>query len=200
MASLASEVSIANLALTGLGADRIIALSEDSENARRVNAVFALMRDEVLRSHPWNFATKRLQFALLAASPEYEFENAFQIPGEVIRLLDSETGKENLDYFIEQDAVLTNDDTFKCKCIVRITDVTKWDVAFVVVFAARLEAELAYSITDSRTVQEDRWAIYLRKLREAKAYNSQELPVQEMGADVWIQARLGGRAIPLAEP
>ena len=45
MASLASEIAIANLALTGLGADNILALTEDSENARKVNAVFALSRD-----------------------------------------------------------------------------------------------------------------------------------------------------------
>jgi len=200
MGSLASEIAIANLSLTGLGADNILALTEDSENARKVNAVFALSRDESLRAHPWNFATKRKNFNLLATPPLYEFANAFQIPTDVLRILDSETGKEFLTFEIEADQVLTNDDSFKCKCIVRITDTTKWDAAFVIVFAARLEAELAYAITDSRTVQADRWAVYLNKLRNTKSYNAQEGPMQELGADLWLSSRFAGSTMPLARP
>ena len=117
-----------------------------------------------------------------------------------MRILDSETGKENLEYVIELDRILTNDDSFKCKCIVRITDTTKWDAAFVLVFAARLEAELAYAITDSRTVQADRWQIYLKKLRDTKAYSAQEGPLQELQADLWLTSRFSGSTMPMAEP
>ena len=87
MSSLASQIKISNMALTGLGADRIINLADQSENARRINAVWDLLRDEVLRSHTWNFATERRSFGLLAAAPEYYFTSAFQIPGDVLLFL-----------------------------------------------------------------------------------------------------------------
>ena len=196
MASLATEVKVANLALTYLGADRIMTLTEDSENARKINAVFALVRDEVLRSHPWNFAKARREFALLATPPAYGYSNAFQIQGDIIRILESETNNE--EFVIEGDQVVTNESTFKCKCIIRITDTTKWTTDFVGAFAARLAAELAYSITDSKTLAELMWKAYIDKIRQAKATVAQEGSQVELEADQWLDSRLAGTLIPRA--
>lgn len=197
MSSLASEVSVANLALTDLGADRILALDEDSENARKVNAIFALTRDSVLRSHPWNFAIERRNFNKTTNTPEFEFESEFQIPGDVLRILSSESRNAD-DFVIEGDKVLINDDSFKCRCIVRVTDTTKWDTAFVTTFAARLSAELAYSITDSRTVAADKLAIFLAKFRQATGVDAQEGTPLELIADEWLDSRKGGVTTPRA--
>ena len=197
MSSLASEVSVANLALTDLGADRIISLTEDSENARKVNAVFELLRDSELRSHPWNFAISRINFNQTTNTPEFEFDNEFQIPGNVLRILSAE-GRATVDWVREADKVLENDTSFKARCIVRITDTTKWDEAFVVCFSARLSAELAYSITDSRLVQTDRWTVYREKKRKATGVDAQEGTPLELLADEWLDSRFGGIASPRA--
>ena len=189
MASIASQTSIANLALTGLGADSIISLSEDSQNARRINAVWDLIRDEVLRSHTWHFAKERREFTLLADAPAFGYSSAFQIPGDVIRILETEYDYE---WKIEGDQVICNEDVFNCLCLIRVTDTTKWDTAFVTLFAARLEAELAYSITNTRTIQADRWDVYTKKLRETKAYNAQEGSLTELQANTWLLSRTGG--------
>ncbi len=68
------------------------------------------------------------------------------------------------------DKILTNEGTFNCKCIVRITDTTKWSTDFVTCFAARLEAELAYAIVDSRPLAADKFKVYLDKLSKAKGF------------------------------
>ena len=52
------DYEIANLALVRIGAERITSLTDGSRNANEINAVFTLIRDEVLRSHPWNFAIR----------------------------------------------------------------------------------------------------------------------------------------------
>lgn len=198
MSSLASEVSVANLALTDLGADVIISLTEDSVNARKVNAAFNLFRDSELRSHPWNFAIERRAFNQTTNTPEFGFDAEFQIPGDVIRILNSENRSYD-EWVREGDKVLVNDTSFKAKCIIRVDDPTRWDEAFVTCFAARLSAELSYSITDSRTVQKDRWEVYRLKKRLATGVDAQEGTPQEFLADEWLDSRLGGVITPRAQ-
>ena len=197
MSSLASEVNVANLALTDLGADRIISLTEDSENARKVNAIFVLVRDSVLRSHPWNFAIARLNFNQTTNTPEFGFDSEFQIPGNVLRILTPET-REVDDFVREGDKILVNDTSFKARCIIRIEDPTQWDELFVTTFAARLAAELAYSITDSRTVAADKWDIFRLKFRQATGVDAQEGTPEELLVDEWLDAREGGVTTPRA--
>jgi len=197
MSSLASEVKVANLALTDLGADRIIALDEDSENARKVNAVFDLLRDSVLRSHPWNFAIERRSFNQTTNTPAYGYDAEFQIPGDVLRILTSED-RANDEWVKEGDKILVNDTSFKCRCIVRVEDPTRWDEIFVTVFAARLAAELAYSITDSRPVAADKWELYKRKYKEATGVDAQEGTPEELLVDEWLDSRGAGNSMPRA--
>jgi len=198
--SQSNETSIANLCLTRLGADRITNIdTEQTENASKIRAVFDFLRDEVLRSHPWNFAVQRVNFNKLTTTPLYGFSAEFQIPGNVLRILPQGTGSDsNLasDYKIEGDKVLTNDGTFKCKCILRIEDTTKWDAAFVEIFATRLQAELAYAIVNSRGLASDLFALYLSKLRAAKAFDAMEDTPDQLTADEWLSSRSSGTFAP----
>ncbi len=191
MSSLGSEVKVANLALTGLGADRIMSLTEDSENARRVNAIFDLFRDSLLRKHTWNFAIERRDFgAALSNSPEYGFDNYFQIPGDVLRIIEPETS--DIKFKREGDKIATDEGSFKCLCLIRITDVAKWSEDFVTVFAAKLEAELAYAITRSRTVAADKAAVFAVKWRETTGTDAQEGTPLPYEIDEWFDARETG--------
>jgi hypothetical protein len=161
--------------------------------------VFDFLRDEVLRSHPWNFAIQRISFNKLTTSPEYGFQNEFQIPGNVLRILPSSTGlSSNLqgEYKIEGDKILTDDDEFQCRCILRIEDTTKWDASFVECFAARLQAELAYAIVNNRTLAADLFNLYLAKLRAAKAYDAMEDTPDPISADTWLEERSAGTFAP----
>lgn len=68
--AVGTSVGIANVALSRLGATRILAIDEDTENARLVNAIYGTIRDEVLRAHPWNFAIKRTIPSLVYSEPD----------------------------------------------------------------------------------------------------------------------------------
>ena len=108
---------------------------------------------------------------------------------------------ENISHSLTLDAadkILVNDTSFKCRCIVRVEDPTKWDESFVTVFAARLAAELAYSITDSRTVAADKWELYRLKYRQATGVDAQEGTPLELLTDEWLDSRSGGVITPRA--
>lgn len=56
---MATDVEIVNLALVRLGATRITSLSDGSRNANEANAIYNMIRNEVLRGHTWKFAMRR---------------------------------------------------------------------------------------------------------------------------------------------
>ena len=61
--------------------------------------------------------------------------------------------------------------------------------SFQIALAARLEAELAFSILQSASIAESKWKLYEMKLRNAKAIDAQEGVPDEVLADEWTDSR-----------
>ena len=64
-----SAVRIANIALGKIGSDRINSLTEDTEQARAVNARYDEILEEILCEHAWTFAQKRAVLATVSGTP-----------------------------------------------------------------------------------------------------------------------------------
>jgi len=62
-----TEIQIANMALTMLGADTITTFADSTEQARAMTAVYDYIRSDMLAEYPWSWAIKRVE-----AEPEYE--------------------------------------------------------------------------------------------------------------------------------
>lgn len=56
-----TAIEVCNNALTLIGSRRITSLSDPSKEARACNDNYNICRKAVLRMHPWNFATKRVE-------------------------------------------------------------------------------------------------------------------------------------------
>jgi hypothetical protein len=65
---MASQVQIYNMALRLLGGKKLTATTDDVEDARILNDVYEMVRDEVLAAHPWNFAIKRASLTELGGT------------------------------------------------------------------------------------------------------------------------------------
>jgi len=170
-----SDVQIVNMALTGIGSARILSLDDDQETARKCKAVYALIRDEVLSTYPWKFASKRQALAELATAPVFGYENAFQIPSDCLRVVETNLDANGYKWSREGDTIVTDQTPMKIKYIQRITDPTKYSSAFVVALSARLEAELAFPCTTDATLAKNKMDIYFKsKLPLAKSMDAQE--------------------------
>ena len=67
---MTSETDIANRALSSIGTrSQIVALTEDSNEARNVKLVFHSQRDELLRMAPWNCAMNFANLSLICSAP-----------------------------------------------------------------------------------------------------------------------------------
>lgn len=184
---MSSQVGICNLALTILGADRITSLSDNNENARRLNAIYDEAVEDVLRAHPWNFAIARQALARLATTPAFEYDYEYQLPGDCLRVLITSDGSNLItDFKIEGRKLLTDETTVYIKYITKVTDPNQFTSQFIYVFSSRLAAELAYAITNNKSTAEQMFQLYLERLNIAKQTDAQESDTSHtVDEDLW---------------
>jgi hypothetical protein len=167
-----SNVTIANRALTLLSADRIQALNDTSEQARKINAIFDDTRDAMLEEHNWNFARKQRELAVLSDAPVLDgWSYEYQLPSDCIRVTKLEG---DYPYAVYGNKLYTNSDDPRIEYVSRETDPTKFSSGFVKAFASRLAADLAFGITQNATFAANMDAVAQRDLKEAKWSDAQE--------------------------
>lgn len=262
---MATKIQIYNAALRLLSIARITSAeqtAESNEQARVLNDLYEMVRDEVLASHPWNFAIKRATLTELggeittwtatagltnvwqaalttepasvkfdgtegteessaagcdaeyewywasnvlyvystadpttiytssgveAIIPEFEFTKAYALPTNCLRVIRME--EDNAVFVKEGNRLLTDEDEAKIQYIAQITDEAEFSPAFVTAFAQRLAAEAAYSLTNSATVAETTYKLYIAKKREAKGIDAQEGTAKRLEELPWETAR-----------
>lgn len=199
---MASEVDVANRALTKLGAARITALSDANKQARAVDSMFDIVRDALLRSHVWSFAVKRATLDVSETTPDWGYAYQYDLPADYLRLVqvnDTYLGPSladfrndaTADYMLEGNVIMTDiADTLKIRYIFQETDTTAWDSTFVEAMACRLAAELAEDLTQSNTKRDAAWKEYDMAIRTAIRSGAVEQQAQEMPDDAWMLSRI----------
>lgn len=189
---MASNVEIANRALQILGQDRISALTDNTENARRVNAIFEEMRDMELMAHPWVFAVERVALAADAVEPEWGRANSFTLPADFLMLYPSypEDNDPTLDWEIEGNKILTDDDApLYLRYIKRVEDPTYFGPLFREALACRLALALCEQVTASGTMKESVRGDYEQAIRSARLRNAIARRPVDAAEDSWIYER-----------
>jgi hypothetical protein len=122
-----------------------------------------------------------------AIIPEYQYENAYELPTDCLRAIRMED--DDSIFVIEGTRLLTNEGTAKIKYIAQITTESLYPSNFISAFAQRLAAEIAIPITNDPSIAEAMYKIYKEKLRKAKGMDAQEGSSQEIDESSWIGAR-----------
>lgn len=182
-----TEVEIANSALIKVGAQLITSLNDNVKGARIIKEQLPKLRDELILSHPWNFAIKRVELAALVTAPIQlqepdDFRYQLQLPNDVLRVLDTDILFPQ-PWQIEGDKLLANNNTVKIKYLAQITDPSKWTATFSEVLSLRLAADVSYSLVQSVTLSQQLYALFERKLGEARSYDAQEGRVKRVESD-----------------
>lgn len=154
---MADETSICNLALGRIGDERIISMDDASQSARYCKLFYSQTRDEVLRSHPWNFAIRRDTLTALASTPPFGWDYQYQIPSDLLRLLQFNgwDAWEPLDlYEIESGKLLTDESTAQIRYIFQITDTTLFDPLFTEALSLKLASKLSRPLTGTQALGE----------------------------------------------
>ena len=200
---MASNVEIANSALTKIGSTRITALTDNVKAAREINAIFELRRDYLLRTHNWSFAMTRASLPALDETPAWGYTTLYQLPTDCLRvvqvndtwvvpgLADYTSGPDSEPYKITGRRIETDIGApLKLRYIKRVTDPAQFDAAFVEVFASDLADQVCEALTQSNTKREATRAVLRQSLLEAVRSNAIELPPEAIPDDSWILSRL----------
>jgi len=195
-----SVVDICNEAIDLLGAATITSLTENSKEARLCNRRFETVRDQVLRSHPWNTAIVRKALAQDSAAPAFGFTYQYTLPTNpyCLRVLSFWNANVNNDiaaydsqnmFKIEGRKVLTDESTCKIIYVGRITDTEQYDSLLSSTIAHKLASEIAYSITGSNSIAQQMFQLYQARLAEARSMDASEGMPDKIIADTFINSR-----------
>ena len=192
---MASNVDIANNALSILGGSTISSLTEDTKNARICNQRFENVRNRVFRGHPWNCLIKRVQLAENSTAPVVEFANAFALPSDFLRVLKIHNGTtdsvaSDMPYKVEGKNIIKDESTVYLVYVSKDKDPTNYYTYLYEVLAYQLAADMAYAITNNATLAKNLLVDADEKLREARFVDSIENSTDTVEANEFTDARL----------
>jgi len=185
-----TEVSICNSALIKIGADRIVALSDDTKRAILCNEQYSKLRDEVQQSHPWNFAITRVELGADATAPAFQYEQQHTLPADVLRVLHLHPVENEIEWKKEGGKILSNESTIQILYIRQVTDTSLFSAVFAETLAYRIAQELAYPIVQSTQLATLMEQKYQDALRKARSFDAQEGTPEQLTNDQFLNVRL----------
>lgn len=177
---MASAVSICSNALIMLGSSPINSMDEGTDRARAASNLYPDIRDMVLRSHPWNCATKRVQLAPETAKPAFGYSNKFLLPGDWLRTLDTDKVK---DFQVEGRFILANTNLLNLRYIFRNEIESTWDALLVRAVTVCMRQAFAYPTTTSTSLEAMISQELEPLLAQARTVDGQENPPETFGED-----------------
>ena len=165
-----SESDLLNDALGQIGATPINAIDDGTTNANYCQRFYPALRDGLLRSAHWNFATGRVELAQEATTPAFEFAYQYALPADCLKVREYYGGspstgdgtdlalleaRQLAKWKVEGRKLLTNDGEVMIVYTRRITNPDEWDSTFYQLVSTWLAAKLANAIPkDARKASE----------------------------------------------
>jgi len=185
---MAADIDIINAALSKLGEQAILAVTDASAPGRLANRTYADIRDALLREFPWNFATKRASLAADPVAPTWGFARKFNLPSDCLRVVELNNDADE-DWRNEGRTIVT-DITAPLQIIyIGSAQVDAMDSTFREALAARLAMEWAEPLSQTSSVVSAMSALYKNKLRVARVADGHEDSTREVSAPSFINAR-----------
>lgn len=198
-----SQVDIANRALIRIGADPINSLTQNSSAANVMNALWDLNRQELLRMNDWKFAMKQAQLAQVTAVPTFEFNYAYALPSDCLRVWDYYLMGSVLDFqdqvsslsdgggwMVLGELLLSNSSTAQIYYISDVIDPNQFDSIFSSALALKLAMDAEYRIVNNSTLHDQLAQEFELCLQRAKSADSQEQPPRTFDSGSDLNSRI----------
>lgn len=202
---MASQVDVANLALSILGKPSIASFLDNSNAARVINIEYDLLRRALLTGRAtWRFSIRRATLPALTAAPvSGPYTQQYALPPDCLRVLlagdtypgldlsDYRLGPDDSGYMVEGRNILCDYGApLSLQYVGDITDTTQMDAWFVVYLAAELAWTCCERLTGSDAKQEAAKSRKENALTQAASSNALVNTPQSVADDSWIAARM----------
>lgn len=198
-----SQTDVCNSALQRVGAARIMDITDNSREARVCAVAYDSNRRSELMKYRWKFATKRAVLAPDVTPPAFEYQYAYTLPADCLRVL--LPTDPYLDWSVEGGKVLTNtlqspylganangsvapgSPALYLRYIADITDASQFDAIFYDMLALALAIDICEALTQSNQKKSDLQGEYKDSLAEAKRMNAFEtIPTDPPDDSFWL--------------
>lgn len=195
---MADEVGICNSGLAKIGNNRIISLTQGTPAANLCAEQYEKLRDDLLRSHDWNFAASRVKLGQLSATPAFGYDYQYALPSDWMRTITVHAADNRYVHITEYATesteaegrvLLTDYPDVYLRYVRKITDVNLMDPAFREALAWRLAVELSVPLTKSGSLRDRMDAGFEDALSIAKSIDGQDDPPQRVPEGDWVTAR-----------
>ena len=173
---MASDIDIASNALQMIGANSISSFTETGGDAAVANALYEPIVLDILTSTYWRFAMKKQSLNKLSQTPLNEFNNAFQIPTDNLKI---ERVEPRCFYKRFQDKIYSNSSSIELDYLFRV-DTSAWPSYFVLLVTYKLASEFALSVTDNEqknALYEGKYNLQIGKAYAADAMQHPQTPI-----------------------
>lgn len=185
---MASDIDIASNALQMIGAGSISSFDDPGAGAAVAKALYEDLLTALLTDTYWRFAMKKQSLNQLSQTPLNEFQFAYQIPTDSLKI---ERIYPRIFYKIYRDLIYTNASSIEIDYAFR-PDTTLFPSYFVLAFTYKLASEFSLAVTDN----EQKNALYEGKFRDAlsKAFSADSMqhPQTPIVDNPFTDVRSGG--------
>lgn len=194
---MASEVGIANSCFRKIGVkQKIGTFNEGTAAANFASDRYPELRDELLRGHNWNFATKNVKLAKASTGPVVPSGwNYFTFPADWMRtvlVFDNDAGVGSLEYREEDRKLSIGREEAWMSYVYAVTDPNHMTPDFRETLSYAMAVEAAIDLVNSRSMSEVMEARYQQKLLKAMSTDAQSDGPRRLPRGSWVTNRFRG--------
>jgi hypothetical protein len=170
-----NDVALCSRALIRIGAQPITSFDDSTAESEIASALFGPIRDSLLSSYAWSFASGQIALNQLAASPIADYQNAFELPSDFLRATSAGGGGRGrgLNFRIARSELHTNASEVVLSYIFRPNE-EEFPPYFDTVVIARLAAEFTIPLTESTTRAEAMFRLAEQEFARARQIDAQQ--------------------------
>ncbi len=170
-----SDIGLCARALIKIGAAPITSFDDGHAESEIAGALFPQIRDALLSSYAWSFASGQIHLNRLTEAPIADYAYAYQLPNDFLRALSAGNGSHGrgLNFRISGNALHTNAADVILSYIYRPEEET-FPPYFDQALIARLAAEFTIPVTENTSRAEAMMNTADREFRNARQIDAQQ--------------------------
>ena len=192
-----SAPGVASAALAMLGASGIASFDDGSTEANIAESLYEDVVVAMLCSHRWRFAVAQASMNHLAAPPTGRWDEAWQLPNDVLHVIAVTEDGVPIEYDIFGDMVycdLDEEHTLIVDYIYRAPE-SEWLPMFRLGVEQYLAATFSVALRADEQLTKQLEAAADRTLRRARTIDSQQQTVRKIRTNKFLNSRLGSRTV-----
>ena len=167
-----SDIDLANSAILKVGGIRINSFDDNKVEAIVANEFYERSIKWLFAQYYWGFASKTVKLAQVQLAPEFEYQYAYALPSDFIRI---QRTFPNSNYKIVGNELHTNEREIGIKFTFRAKE-EDLPIYFEQTMMYYLASQITVPITENTTKDQTNYVQYQDHLKRAKSLDAQQYP------------------------